>query len=58
MDSGKFLILGGISGVGYVIAKACLVRGRQKVVISSSKQDKVDQALTNLDSANVTGKAY
>ena len=57
MDLGKVLILGGTSGVGIAIAKAILVRGGQKVVISSSKQSRVEQAIAHLGSANVTGKA-
>ncbi|KAJ5602262.1 hypothetical protein N7510_011796 [Penicillium lagena] len=41
------LVLGGTSGIGFAVAEAALEHGA-KVVISSSKQDKVNRALERL----------
>ena len=49
MVKGKtVVVVGGSSGIGYAVAKAALVEGAGRVVIASSSQEKVKNALTRL----------
>lgn len=57
------LILGGTSGLGFGLAEACLENGASRLILSSSKQQKVDSAVSRLkasypdDRAEVIGHA-
>lgn len=44
------IIIGGSSGIGYGVAKAALLSHASHVIISSSSQQKVDNALSRLKS--------
>src|ERR1700748_3488066 len=55
LNNKKVVILGGSSGIGFATAKAAAAEGAE-VVIVSSNQNKIDNALTKLP-VNATGLA-
>lgn len=51
LEGSRVLILGGTSGIGFAVAEAVLEAGAQKVVLSSSNPNKVNQAVERLKTA-------
>ena len=53
----KFVILGGSSGIGFAVAKLVLEQGAAEVIIGSSNQQRIDDAVRRLSSVGkVSGK--
>ena len=51
----KFVILGGSSGIGFSVAKLVLEQGAGEVIIGSSNETRVNDAVSRLKSASKTG---
>jgi short-subunit dehydrogenase involved in D-alanine esterification of teichoic acids len=47
LENQTVIILGGTSGIGYGVAKNIIESTRAKVIIASSNENKVEQAVTS-----------
>lgn len=56
LESAHVLLIGGSSGLGFGVAEACLEYGAGRVTISSSQQQRVDDAVARLEAAYPSAK--